>query len=195
MSADVAMDIDDGGNIAVAGASERKNNAGATSTTTSSTATTTNEGRIAGRSAEGWVIMVSGINPEVSEPDVLDLFEDYGRVTAIRLNQSLSTGYLMVSLRRYSFSLSLLLTHRFHTTSYIFTTNFLIDSQGYALLQYDSRDEAAAAIAEQDGASFFDQTIDVDWAFLDQLDPNDEDRLIGRVREDEIVNTQFRNAH
>lgn len=37
--------------------------------------------------------------------------------------------------------------------------------QGYALIEYESKAEAAKAIAELDGAEMLTQTIRVGWAF------------------------------
>ena len=38
--------------------------------------------------------------------------------------------------------------------------------QGYALIEYRTRDEAEAAIQALDGSKFLDKTIRVSWAFV-----------------------------
>jgi RNA recognition motif. (a.k.a. RRM, RBD, or RNP domain) len=38
--------------------------------------------------------------------------------------------------------------------------------QGYALIEYRTRDEAEAAIQSLDGSKFLDRTIRVSWAFV-----------------------------
>lgn len=46
---------------------------------------------------EGWVIFVTGLNEEVSEEDVEDKFNDFGKVREVRMNLDHRTGYVKVS--------------------------------------------------------------------------------------------------
>lgn len=41
-----------------------------------------------------------------------------------------------------------------------------VGMQGYALIEYRTRDEAEAAIQSLDGSKFLDRTIRVSWAFV-----------------------------
>lgn len=43
---------------------------------------------------EGWIIVVSNLNEEVTEEEVQDKFADYGKVRDVRLNLDHRTGYV-----------------------------------------------------------------------------------------------------
>eukprot|EP01132_Coremiostelium_polycephalum_P005978 gene5978-7449_t len=45
------------------------------------------------RSIEGWIIIVSNIQEEVQEPDLLDIFSEYGQVKNVHLNIDRRTGF------------------------------------------------------------------------------------------------------
>lgn len=42
----------------------------------------------------------------------------------------------------------------------------MIYFQGYALIEYESKDEAAEAIERMNGQEFLGKTLTVDWAFM-----------------------------
>lgn len=56
------------------------------------------------KSAEGWVVFVSGLHGESQEDDILDAFSDHGHVKQVKLNferkTGLGKGYALVEFER-----------------------------------------------------------------------------------------------
>lgn len=90
---------------------------------------------------EGWVIVVTNVHEEATEDDVLDVFLEFGKVKDLHLNLDRRTGYVKVRM--------------------------CYSQQGYALLQYETQEEADRAIlATKNGLQLLEQPLDADYAFV-----------------------------
>lgn len=97
------------------------------------------------------MIVVTNVHEEASEDDLLDVFMDYGRVKDTHLNLDRRTGYVKVRIPPASYTGARL-------------TRLV---QGYALIQYDTQEEAHKAIdACKKGLTLLEQPLDADYAFV-----------------------------
>lgn len=92
----------------------------------------TQQGSIAVRSIEGWIVLVTNVHEEATEEDISERFSEYGDIQNLSMNLDRRTGYV----------------------------------KGYALIEYNTLDEAREAIAATNNTKLLDQTIYTDFAFV-----------------------------
>lgn len=100
-------------------------------------------------------MIVTGVHEEASEEDVMDRFSDYGDVKNLHLNLDRRTGYVKVCF----FSLS----PSAHQSK---LTRSRESVQGYALVEYETREEAEKAIAQAPQEPLLEQQLSCDFAFV-----------------------------
>jgi len=84
------------------------------------------------KSIEGWIIFVSNIQEEVQEPDIRDVFSEWGQIRNVHLNIDRRTGF----------------------------------TKGYALIEYQTKEEAEDAIKNGNGFELAGQKLDVGFTFV-----------------------------
>ncbi|EEE60154.1 hypothetical protein OsJ_13057 [Oryza sativa Japonica Group] len=100
------------------------------------------------RSIEGWILLVSGVKEDAEEDDLYNTFSDFGHVKDLHLNLERRTGYAKLLAVR---------------ASHIQLIN--LKGMGYALVEYESFEEAQTAIKAMNGTQLLTRTVYVDWAF------------------------------
>ena len=103
------------------------------------------------RSIEGWIIMVTNVHEEADEEAIQDKFGEFGEIKNLHLNLDRRSGYVKVYTP---------LQHTFNNHV------ILNDTQGYALIEYSTLEEARAAIDGAHETKLLDQTVQVDFAFV-----------------------------
>ena len=103
-----------------------------------------------GIAVEGWIVLVTNVHEEATEEEVTDRFAEYGEIKNLHLNLDRRTGYVKVCL--------------LHRSWVLLKTS--VNSQGYALVEYETMTEAQAAIDGASGSTFLEQTILCDYAFV-----------------------------
>ncbi|KAF2072967.1 hypothetical protein CYY_005707 [Polysphondylium violaceum] len=84
------------------------------------------------KSVEGYIIFVANIQEEVQEPDIRDVFSEWGQIRNVHLNIDRRTGF----------------------------------TKGYALIEYQSKEEAEDAVKNGNGFELAGQKLDVGFAFI-----------------------------
>ncbi|KAF8455808.1 hypothetical protein BGX38DRAFT_1087825 [Terfezia claveryi] len=92
----------------------------------------TQQGAVAVRSIEGWIVLVTNVHEEATEEDITERFSEYGDIQNLSMNLDRRTGYV----------------------------------KGYALIEYNTLNEAREAIASTNSTKLLDQTIYTDFAFV-----------------------------
>jgi RNA-binding protein 8A len=92
------------------------------------------------------------VHEEAQEDDIHDKFADFGEIKNIHLPLDRRTGFVKVATHSFG--------RRVMQASYA-----LFVLQGYALIEYQTRKEAQAAIDGMNGAQFMGQPLAVDFAF------------------------------
>ena len=107
---------------------------------------------------------MTGIHEEASEEDVQDKFAEFGEIKGLHLNLDRRTGYVKVRgsrpycLRRAGDGSAASENGRTSTAE--------TSVQGYALVEYETRSEADAAIAGASGTELLGQTVHCDYAIV-----------------------------
>lgn len=134
---------------------------------------------------EGWIVIVTNVHEEATEDDVMDRFSDYGKVKNLHLNLDRKTGFVKVSCREFS-SLMLdsagcrratrraffaggdcaLATRSCSSRLALLTSRWHALLQGYALVEYETKDEALRAIAEAPQEPLLEKVLACDFAFV-----------------------------
>lgn len=91
---------------------------------------------------EGWIIFLTNIHEEAQEEDLLDVCAEYGTVKNFHMNVDRRTGFIKVVIEKLGYV------------------------QGYALVEYETFEDAQNAIKNLEGASILGQQIHANWAFV-----------------------------
>ena len=102
---------------------------------------------------EGWIVLVTNVHEEATEEEISDKFAEYGEIKNLHLNLDRRTGYVKVGSAATFISLS----RDVHHDSL---------SQGYALVEYETTQEAQSAIDGASGTQLLEQEIQCDYAFV-----------------------------
>lgn len=154
----------------------------------SDSAPKTDAGAFAVRSIEGWIVLVTNVHEEASEEDLQERFGEYGDIQNLHLNLDRRTGYVKVYTSNPIHSVGYLRVRlddgavgsvssktetqapAYHSLpqSYLPLLIALPSSitQGYALIEYSTLDEAREAIAQTNNTKLLQQIIHVDFAFV-----------------------------
>lgn len=109
---------------------------------------------------EGWVIVVTNVNEEATEEEVIDKFIDFGKIKSCHLNLDRRTGYVKVRSRCFECKTHEPLADRAYRHAFFF-------AQGYALLEFDTQEEAQEAIqACKDGLTLLEEELKADFTFV-----------------------------
>lgn len=102
---------------------------------------------------EGWIVLVTNVHEEATEEEISDKFAEFGEIKNLHLNLDRRTGYVKVSL---------LITSRPASRD----THRVSLSQGYALVEYETMNDAQSAIDGASGTQLLEQEIQCDYAFV-----------------------------
>lgn len=108
---------------------------------------------------EGWIVFVTGVHEEATEEIIMDKFNEVGITKNLSLPLDRRTGFVKVGpFRNHTVS------KRRYTISHHICIH--LDSlKGYALIEYEKKEQAEKAIKELNGTELMETTIHVDWAF------------------------------
>eukprot|EP00959_Pyramimonas_sp_CCMP1952_P469486 9495032-Pyramimonas_sp.AAC.1 len=92
------------------------------------------------------------VHEEAQEDDIHEAFAEYGEIQNMHLNLDRRTGFVKV---------------RYDEERPLYCENLTARMiyEGYAMLEYEGKKEAQAAIDSLNGTQLLDQTISVTWAF------------------------------
>lgn len=94
-------------------------------------------------------MLVTNVHEEATEEDVTEKFAEYGEIKNLHLNLDRRTGYVKAS-------------QGYLDTRIVNKLNY----QGYALVEYETMNEAQAAIDGASGSQLLEQTVQCDYAFV-----------------------------
>nr|CAD7426971.1 unnamed protein product [Timema monikensis] len=128
------------------------------------------------RSVEGWILFVTSVHEEAQEDDIHDKFSEYGEIKNLNLNLDRRTGFLKITLppkwvrgiveEPVQDRIDKAVVRPCEENGRKDTKGWWGEAHGYALVEYETRQEAQKARDTLNGTEILGQKIGVDWCFV-----------------------------